>query len=117
METIAQETLKKGQIKKIQRDFSRFVYDLSDLDISDYEYSDDKIRVFVDFDRCLREIVIKNIEILDNDYEPIHNEYTLTLRHFIQHEIADYNKQEIGRDQREADELAHRNYVMFGLHY
>ena len=85
------KTIAKSHIGKIQRDFRRFVSDLSDTPISDYEYSDDKVSVFVDFDYCLREIVIKNIEILDNDYEEIYSENALAIRHFIEQEIADRN--------------------------
>lgn len=107
----------KRQVEKVQKDFKCYVSNFSDMGISDYEYSDDRLRVFVDFDFCLREVDIKKIEILDDNYEEIHSDNALALRRFIKQEIADYNKEEENRDQKEADELAHRNYVMFGLYY
>lgn len=112
METITQDTLKKSNVEKIQRDFSRFVHDFSDIGVLDYEYTDDKVCVFVDFDYCLRELVIKNIEILDNDYEPIHNKYTLTLRCFFEEIVADYNRDQDNLEKILSEETEYRHYVM-----
>lgn len=87
MEAKVKIDITKGQLTKVQKDFSRFVSDFSDMGISDYEYSDDTVRVFVDFSFCLREVDINKIEILDDDYEPIHSENALALRRFIEEVI------------------------------
>lgn len=117
MEAKVKIDITKEQVEKVQKDFNRYVSNFSDMGVSDYEYSDDTVRVFVDFGFCLREVDIKKIEILNDDYEDIHSENALALRRFIEKVIADYNKEEENREQKEADELAHRNYVMFDLYY
>lgn len=105
------------QLDKVQKDFSRFVADFSDLGVSDYEYSDDTVRVFVDFDYCLCEVDIKKIDILDNDYEDIHSENALAIRCFIEKIVADYNEDQDNLEKRLSEESEYRNYVMFGLYY
>lgn len=105
------------QLSKIKNDFSRVVSGFSNLGVSNYECFEGDVRVFVDFGFCLREVDIDKIEILDEDYEEIYSENALALRRFIKQEIADYNKEEENREQKEADELAHRNYVMFETYF
>lgn len=105
------------QLEKIKKDFNRVVSDFSDMGVSDYEYSDDKIRVFVDFGFCLREVDIKDIEILNSDYDPIETEKTIELKQFIKETIADYNEGQESLETRIAEEQEHKNYIMFELYY
>lgn len=114
---IVQTDITNAELAVVKSSFSRYVSDFSSMGVSDFEHSVGNLRVFVDFGFCLREVDIKKIEILNDDYEEIYSENALALRRFIEQEVADYNKEEENREQKEADELAHRNYVMFETYF
>lgn len=105
------------QIDKLKKDFSRAISNFSDMGVSDYEYSDGKIRVYVEFGFCLREVDIKTIEVLNEDYDVIEDENTLIIKNFIKKTIEDYNADQESLEARLAEEQEYRNHIMFGLYY
>lgn len=85
--------LNKVQLQAVQKDFKNYIKSFSDMGISDYEYSDGNIRVFVDFGFCLRDLEIKGIEILNDDYEALQFENAVHLKEYIKDLITEYNEQ------------------------
>lgn len=103
----------KNIIKTITNDFYRSVQSFADMGVSDYEYSGNCLRVFVDFSLCMGEIYIEAIDVLTEEYETIDNSFSLELRNQIRSIIKDYNAYRSDLESRYEEEIEYRNSLVF----
>jgi len=107
------QAIRKSQLEKVKKDFTRFVDGFTDMGVSDYEYTTDNIRVFVDFDILpLNRIELKSVEVLNSDYDML-EEDTAVLKSYVRPIIKSYNDEiesETGDGYTIAEELAKERY-------
>lgn len=113
METLIINIINKNEIDTIKRHFLRFLDDFDTIGVSDYEYSSDNLRVFVDFGFCLNEIDIKKIEVLDADYDEIDTHEALDLKDELRDIVAEYNKESYMTDAKKKEEQEYIDMIIF----
>lgn len=107
----------KSKFHKVINDFDRFISDFPQMGVSDYEYINDGILVFVKFGLCIGNLLTDSIEVLNEDYEPIQDNDSIVIINSIKQSINNYNLENRSRESNINNELDYRNHVIFGLYY